>query len=526
MHASLERQLEQHGEPGRDAITKELQQLLSRGVWTPIAANESPKASPLPSKIFLKEKFDADGNRIKTKARLVAGGHRQERGVEDYSSPTVTTEALMTVLAISAAKGHSLASIDVEAAYLEVNIDRTIFMRLDKTVSKLLCEVDNKYHSSVRRDGTIIVELVKSLYGTVQASKLWFEKLSGVLKDAGFKSCAYDSCVFTMGYDSVKCIHVCVHVDDILISASDDSGIKIVERIMSKAFKSINLSTTSFTYLGLKVDEHIGGVRVSMDGYVSDCLKDMKPYLGSKNYVQPSTKDIFRTFDDDSPLNDEKAALFRSFVGKLMFLAKRVRPDILTAVSHLSSRVSCSTIHDWEELVHLGGYLNGTRHYCIDFLANVDPILSVYVDASFCVEEDYKSRTGGVLCLAGGCICAVSKKQAINAKSSTEAEIIALSDISVYALWLRELLIDLGYEQGATKLFEDNKSAITILEEAYNHRKETRHVNARYFFVKDRIAQGELEVCFVPTTDMLADVMTKTVDGQQLKHLLSSFMTI
>jgi hypothetical protein len=173
MHASIERQLEQHGEAERAAVVKEMSQMLRRRVWTPVPADIEPPDRALPSQAFIKVKEDADGRPTETKALLVVGGHKQERGDEDYSSPTVSTEGLMTVLALPAAKRHVIASIDVEAAFLEIDIDRDLYMKIDRTLSTILCEIDPSYNEYKRGDGQTIGKLVKSLYGTVQASQLF-----------------------------------------------------------------------------------------------------------------------------------------------------------------------------------------------------------------------------------------------------------------------------------------------------------------------------------------------------------------
>lgn len=289
-------------------------------------------------------------------------------------------------------------------------------------------------------------------------------------------------------------------------------------------FKNINVERESFTYLGMKIQDHQDGIQVSMDGYTCDCIEIMAKHMSGREYVQPATKDLFDEEEYPKPLDAKSSADFRSIVARLIFLAKRVRPDILTAVTHLSSRVTKATERDWDHLMHLGGYLKGTRHYCINFSRYSDVVLTAYVDASFGVHEDYKSRSGAIFCLAGGYICAISKKQDLNVKSSTEAEIVALSDAQVYVIWLREMLECMGYKQPPTVIYEDNKSALTILEEPYNHRKETRHINTRYFFIKDRVKNNEVKLLHISTDNMLADMFTKPLDGHRIRHLADQFM--
>ena len=112
-----------------------------------------------------------------------------------------------------------------------------------------------------------------------------------------------------------------------------------------------------------------------------------------------------------------------------------------------------------------------------------------------------------------------TSKQAIVTKSSTEAELVALSDGSTDILWARQLLMDQGYAMGAIDVGEDNQSVLAMLERRKFNNARTRHINIRYFFVVDRIKSGELKMVYVPTDLMLADFMTKPLTGKQFTVL-------
>ena len=79
----------------------------------------------IPCSLFLKEKLLPDGSFDKLKARLVAGGHRQDTSLyDDVSSPTVNLTTLYTILAIAAHEGHNLTAIDIKGAYLNASLKR------------------------------------------------------------------------------------------------------------------------------------------------------------------------------------------------------------------------------------------------------------------------------------------------------------------------------------------------------------------------------------------------------------------
>lgn len=114
------------------------------------------------------------------KARLVAGGHRQDRAVyDDVSFPTVSTQSVMMVIATAAAERRVVAVSDIGSAYLNAGIgDNAVYMRLDRWTTDHLSKISPEHCKAVREDGSSIVQLNKALYGCIESSKLWGEDLT------------------------------------------------------------------------------------------------------------------------------------------------------------------------------------------------------------------------------------------------------------------------------------------------------------------------------------------------------------
>ena len=94
-------------------------------------------------------------------------------------------------------------------------------------------------------------------------------------------------------------------------------------------------------------------------------------------------------------------------------------------------------------------------------------------------------------------------------KSSTEAELVGLSDGLSQSLWLRNFLIGQGYPALPVVQFQDNMSAITLAIKGRSTSERTRHIEIRYFWICDQIERGQLVILHKPTDDMLADYFTK-----------------
>jgi hypothetical protein len=113
-----------------------------------------------------------------------------------------------------------------------------------------------------------------------------------------------------------------------------------------------------------------------------------------------------------------------------------------------------------------------------------------------------------------GAAYSTSKKQKLNTKSSTEAELVGIDDVLPQALWTKYFLEAQGY--GTTALLhQDNQSTIKLSENGKaSSGKGTRHINIRYFFIADRIARKEVAIQYCPTKEMVADYFTKPLQGQ------------
>jgi hypothetical protein len=176
---------------------------------------------PIPSKLFLKGKYDARGKFIKLKSRVVAGGHRQKS--DSYgriSSPTADMAHLMLVLALIKILRGKTASIDVEAAFLHAILKELIYMILPKDVVRFLNANDPEFREKVSMgEETVVVRLKKSLYGLKQASHNWNKMMTDHLITEGFRAAqGIDPCVFARGTEQSGNLYmVILHVDDLLM---------------------------------------------------------------------------------------------------------------------------------------------------------------------------------------------------------------------------------------------------------------------------------------------------------------------
>jgi hypothetical protein len=188
--------------------------------------------------------------------------------------------------------------------------------------------------------------------------------------------------------------------------------------------------------------------------------------------------------------------------------------------------VASPSTKDDEKLARLEGYLAKTVE---DKLILHPESLELYasVDASYSIHWDSKGHSGVVVSLGGdGCtVMAKSVKQKLVARSSTESELIALDDALCYVLWCRKFLEEVGFKQLApTIIWQDNKSTMLIASKGPGYAGKTRHVRNRYYFIKQHIDEGDVVLKYLPTEEMVSDLLTKPIIGKRFRELKEKLM--
>jgi len=516
---SIKSSTDEYGEQRTsESVRKELVGLLDKKAFTVMSKNFIRKGGKkiIPMSLFLTMKRDGT-----LKARMVAGGHRQDRRFYDVgrtTSPTVSTQSIMSILNIAASERRNLMTLDIRQAYLEADMDEELYMIINKDVAKELAKINKSYANEVCSDGTILVKLDKALYGCIQSSKLWYERITQWMMSKGFQQNQADKCVFNrVNYDGAHQLTVAIYVDDMLVTSKSNADIDEFYREVESDFDISSCEHgDKIEYLGMTIDRSSDEyIEVKMEKYTKEILSSCKVTGISR---VPASTTLFDIDDSAPKLDSEQSEWFHSTVASILYMALRTRPDILTAVTFLCSRVAFSTTEDLKKLNKLLFYLNYTSSYGIR-LGNINgPIaLHVFCDASFAVYQDAKSMGGTFVTGGRGCIYCKCSKLKLVAKSSAEAELITLSDGASIALWTQMFLKYQGYNVKGI-LYEDNKSAITMMKTGKGSER-TRHVNIKYYFVKQYIDNGALALEYCPTASMVADALTKPLQGYQFEYI-------
>ena len=533
--------MKKFGEDGAQAATKELDQLHQRNCFSPVdvsAMTPSEKKKAQEALMFLTEKRDGT-----IKGRMVYNGKptREWMSREDAASPTVSLESIMITATIDAKEGRDVMTADVPNAFIQTQMpepkegEERIFMKITGVLVDLLVQMSPKVYGPfvVFENGkkVLYVQVLRALYGMLVAALLWYKQFRGDLEEVKFKFNRYDPCVANrMIRGSQHTIRF--HVDDLMASHMNSRVNDVFGEWLNKkygAYGQVKVTRGKVhEYLGMRFDfSEKGKVKIDMIDYIASMIDDSSIELSASDTAPTPAAEDFFAESTGQKLNDQQREEFHTIVAKGLFACKRARPDIHLAIATLCTRVRSPTTEDWAKLIRLLKYCNGTRQDKLILSADTLHVIKWYVDASFAVHPDFKSHTGGVMTFGGGAVQSISRKQKLNTRSSTEAELVGADDASTMILWTKLFMEEQGYVIEQNILGQDNKSTILLIDNGKkSSSKRTRAFNIRYFFLTDQVEKGNLRVEYCPTSEMIGDFMTKPLQGKLFRKFRDLIMGV
>ena len=477
---------------------------------------------------------------IKVKARLVIHGNQVSKySFDDIKSPTVRPAAVKLLISMlakrtKAGKSFRARSWDVKGAFLQNNI-------LKRTRAKKARDPGYVEPPPIllRFPDGRIGKLNAYVYGLKQASYEWYECMRDVLLTAGYVP-TDDPCLFKLE-DGLDNIFICVHVDDVFAIATSDHLHDQLDQVLESAFVKNADSPLArhvgddLVYLKLRIrvsrtsDGVVTSVRVDQTSYIDKLVSEWGykknkhgVSLIDENDTTEVTHPIQGTYApherDDEPID---STWYRGVVGAINYAAGMTRPDLLFAMSVLAEHCNAPTRLQWRMVKRTVKYLRDTSDRALVFDGDDDWRLTVYADASYASRTGAKSQSG--YCMSLGLTNAVfyakSQKQNLVTLSSTEAEYVALHHAATEVVYLRRLLASLGYEQTEpTVIWQDNQSTMLWARGQRNHNR-TKHLDVKYHYISELIQDGLVELKYMPTTEMIADLLTKPLINEMFTEL-------
>lgn len=478
----------------KNAMKEEYSSLVKNKTWT---LCDRPKDRKVIScKWVFKLKKKSDGSIDKYKARLVARGFAQEKGYDynDTYSPTAKLKTLRVLLSVANHFNYPMHQMDVKSAFLNGNLNEEIYMQQPECFTN---------------DQSKVCKLQKSIYGLKQASRMWNERFKTVMIFNGFKQCYADNCLY-IKFELNIISYVLLYVDDLLIVSSNNSKINDIKIMLMNEFEMTSVEKVD-TFLGIHIERDNKNciIKLDQERYLKKVLSKFNMENCKTSKTPMEIKLDLLKIDN----GDYVHLPYRQLIGCLTYATITTRPDLCAATSFMSRFQNCYTNQHFSIAKRILRYVKETIDVKLVFNRDLTSNAIIgYTDADWAGDKyDRKSTSGYVFKVFGNTVSWLSKKQATVSLSSTEAEYIALCDGACEAIWLRNLIAEMGIVcNEPIVIYEDNQSCIKVAEEPREH-KRMKHIDVKYNFIREAITNKYICVKYIQSTDQLADIMTKAL---------------
>jgi hypothetical protein len=501
-------------------IQDELKSLNEMGVYKLIPRSDVPTGRKvLRGKWVLLLKRNEHGDPVRHKARFVVKGFEQVFGQDyvDTTSPTARMESVRLLLNIAAAKDWDIQQIDVKTAFL--------YGLLPPDEAQYL-EQPESFAEPGKEDWVWCLQ--RGLYGMKQSGRIWNKTMHKAMLSWAFHRLHADPCVYYR-ITPLGIVLAAVHVDDFLIVSSTPEASHSFKEELKSLWTISDLGEARFCVgIAISRDRANRLVSISQTALIDRIVQqfgqtDADPI---STPMDPSVaKSLTHPSPSDPPLSDTDShdlarIPYHSLVGSLMYLAIGTRPDISFAVARLCQFLDCYRRAHWNAAIRVVRYLKGTRLLTLSLGGNPDLDLVGFSDSSHADCPDTTRSTMGYCFSVGGAIFTwSSRRQKTVLNSSCEAEYIALSEASREALWLRQFLREINFlKPTPTILLCDNNGAKALSSDP-SHHSQSKHIDVRHHFVRERVEDGSLTIWRVPGHDNVADIFTKALPRPDFTRL-------
>ena len=509
---------------------KEFKSIVGKGAVEIVDRSELPSnAIVIPSAWVFKIKSDG-----LLKSRLVLLGHLMPKSDEiDVASPTPRLSSLRLILKICITLGLACHIYDIDTAFTYAKPHTTIY-----------CSIPGGLYDDGRLEGKFF-HMLRNLYGADSAPRMFHNLLHNWFVADGFMVNPHDPCLYYRWIDGVPVFAIC-WVDDLtLVSTPDllaDLGKRLGNMFALKDLGPLGLNPdgSSSMLLGIEIRRTDDEFQLRQTKLIDTLVAKAGTELNSIPHEKVPIRDI-RLSRETSPSTPAdiarwKARPYRSYLGVCGYLMLATMPHIAFAYKELSRFNDCYGKEHWDALLRLIAYLKKNRdevYFCISRHGGMS--LSGYCDSDWNGSDLCTSSTGYIFFCGFTPLAYASRLQRCTARSTGEAEFIALSAAAQEAVYLQMLMASLRIPPSVLEIYCNDvsryaadgsertdkfKTAVQIWSDsrvAIAQAKKPdawivdklRHVKTAYFFFKSYVRDSLLSLMPCSGTDNPSDIMTK-----------------
>lgn len=482
------------------AMAKEHGTLDDNLTWFSASEDEVNGNNVLPLMWVYDYKFDDDDYLVRFKARLVVRGDLQVKSLDDTYAATLAMRVFRCLMAIAAYFDLDITQMDAVNAFTNALIDEEVY-----------CHAPEGFKQTHK-----FIKLNKALYGLAKSPKLWFDHLSGALKDRGFRQIPDARCCFTNGT-----LIVFFFVDDICILSrkEDREALDEFKASFHKAFK-LKEEPEFKWFLKMRImrDREKRLLWICQDSYIDHIVTKF-----NLQHQAPAETPIAEYTDlspNEGVASAQEILAYQQRIGSIIYPSVITRPDIAYHASRLAAFMHNPSKHHQQIADRVIRYLNGTKFWALRLGGGTEAAVHVFggsSDASFGDRAGRKSSEGRHFELFNGSIDWRTCKQSNVGRSTTEVELKAGSEAGVDLIWWKRVFAALDLDIDHTPFLAiDNLQTVGIINKSSDTLKTSlRHIDIHQHWLREAAQEGQIHVKWVPTAEMKADGFTKILGPQK-----------
>ena len=423
--------------------------------------------------------------------------------------------------------------MDIKDFYLNNPMEVFEYMRIPvKDIPAIIME-QYKLQGLVH-NGYVLVEISKGMYGLSQAGIIANKRLVTHLLGHGYTQCTHTPGLFR---HDTRPVTFCLTVDDFGVKYVGRDNAEHLQKTLEELY-TITVDWSGALYCGLTLhwDYDARTVDVSMPKYIEKALMRFqhttapaKPQHSPHAWIAPSygaATQLTAPTDTSAPLDPAGIKRLQEIIGTLLYYARAVDSTMLVALGALSAAQAKGTEATAQAITQLLNYCATHPDAALRYHAS-DMCLHIHSDASYLSESEARSRVGGFFFFSdqpadptkvpdpnatpppiNGAVHVISSILKAVVASATEAEMGGLFYNAKDGAMLRTVLEEMGHPQGATPIQTDNACAAGIVNATVKQRR-SKAIDMRFYWVRDRVNQGQFLVHWRRGADNLADYFTK-----------------
>ena len=446
-------------------------------------------------------KKHSDGS-VQTRARLVAQGF-EERETVMSDSPTMDSTSLKIIFMAAQSRRWKVITADVKAAFLQ-----------GLPLTERVVRVTPPPEANVPAGH--VWELQVALYGLQDASLRFHWKVCKVFKELEMQQSKLDPAVFyakDKKTGNIKGI-IGTHVDDFLVTGEKTWMNEITKAIGAK-FELGKVEDTDFLYCGHRIRQNGEKCTMSQEEFATE----VKPFE-----IAPARKK-----QSAEKVTEKERAQLRSGAGKIGWMARLTRPDLIFAQIEASSNVTRAEVSDLK-LINKALIRVADTKCELNIPKLKEDVkqwkIQLFTDAAWQNLNQVGSTGGRVVFISDGKYSfpvhwAAHRLRRV-CHSSQAAEIMSMNEGLNDTAFIRQMINEITGIHVPIQLTIDNKNAYRAI--TGTTAPTDKKVRCEAAGVREALMEGEVErVRLVRGKAMLADVLTKRkVEANDLLHIVQT----